>query len=139
MLLALTAAAAAHALAPPASPLLVVDRFHAALDKGDAKAALGLLAEDALIFESGEVERSKAEYRAKHLDADMEFSQAVTERVGKRTVRAAGNLAWVASEGRTSGSFRGRDVDRATTETMVLRRMPAGWRIVHIHWSSAAH
>jgi hypothetical protein len=29
-------------------------------------------------------------------------------------------------------------VDRITTETMVLRRRGASWKIVHIHWSSAA-
>jgi hypothetical protein len=36
--------------------------FHAALANGDADAALALMAENALIFESGGVERSRGEY-----------------------------------------------------------------------------
>ena len=37
-----------------------VDAFHAALDRGDTRTAASLLADDALIFESGGAERSKA-------------------------------------------------------------------------------
>jgi ketosteroid isomerase-like protein len=36
------------------------------------------------------------------------------------------------------GAYKGKPVDRLTTETMVLRKTPDGWRIVHVHWSSAA-
>jgi hypothetical protein len=36
------------------------------------------------------------------------------------------------------GTYKGKAVDRLTTETMVLRRVGAAWKIVHIHWSSAA-
>ena len=40
------------------------------------------------------------------------------------------------TEGRTAGQFNGRAVNLVTTETMVLKRGPEGWRIQHIHWSS---
>jgi ketosteroid isomerase-like protein len=140
MLVAFVAAAAiggqVEAAARPAAA--VVDRFHTALRTGDGKAALALMSDDAVIFESGHVERSKAQYRAEHLAADMEFSRATTEVTTARTGRASANLAWIATQGRTSGSFKGKPANRATTETMLLRRTPAGWRIVHIHWSSAA-
>jgi ketosteroid isomerase-like protein len=56
----------------------------------------------------------------------------------RRAGGTAGELAWVASEGRTRGRFKERDVDRITTETMVLRRQAGGWRIIHVHWSSRA-
>lgn len=149
MLFALIAAAAAHAVTPAATTpgmnvepaaraaAAVVDRFHAALRKGDGKAALALMATDALVYESGHVEQGKAEYQAVHLDADMEYSRAVTEVTTARSGHSSGGFAWIASEGRTSGSFEGKPVDRATTETMVLRRAAGQWRIVHIHWSSA--
>ncbi len=114
-----------------------VDAFHAALRRGDTKAAAGLLADDALIFEEGAVERSKAEYAARHLPADAAFSQAVATTVTHRTGGSHGVFAWIASEGRTTGTFRGRAVDRVTTETMFLRRVGRAWKIVHIHWSSA--
>lgn len=114
-----------------------VDSFHAALHRGDTRAAAALLADDALIFESGGVERTKAEYSAHHLPADAEFSRLVSSVVTRRTGNSAGNLAWIASEGRTTGTYDGKALDLTTTETMLLRRTNSGWRIVHIHWSSA--
>ena len=36
------------------------------------------------------------------------------------------------------GTYKGNGVDQVTTETMVLRRVGGAWKIVHIHWSSAA-
>jgi ketosteroid isomerase-like protein len=47
-------------------------------------------------------------------------------------------LAWVASEGRTTGTYKGKELDLLTTETMILRQVGGRWRIVHIHWSSAS-
>ena len=44
------------------TPTDVVNAFHAALKRGDATAALNLMAEDVVIFESGGVERNRAEY-----------------------------------------------------------------------------
>ena len=133
------AASPANALAPAArQPAAVVDSFHAALKRGDTRAALRLLAEDALIFEAGGVERGKAEYASHHLAADAAFSQAVPSTITRRAGEAAGNIAWIATEGRTTGTYKGKAVDRRTVETIVLRRTAAGWKIAHIHWSSAA-
>ena len=84
------------------------------------------------------MERSKAEYAAHHLPADAVFSQAVKSLTTRRSGDAAGEMAWVSSEGRTTGTYKGKPIDRLTTETMVLRKAVDGWRIVHIHWSSAA-
>ncbi|MGA9581329.1 MAG: nuclear transport factor 2 family protein [Allosphingosinicella sp.] len=115
-----------------------VDAFHAALRRGDEKAALALVADDALVFEEGRAERSKSEYAASHAAADAAFSRAVPSVRSRRTGHASADLAWVSSESRTKGRFRGQDVDRIMVETMVLRRDPAGaWKIIHIHWSSA--
>lgn len=132
------AVASSAAAAPGASPEAVVDAFHAALSTGDTANAAALLADDALIFEEGHAERSKAEYAAHHLPADAAFSRAVPSKVTRRTGGSDGKLAWVASEGRTSGTYEGKALDRVTTETMLLRRDEGGWTIVHIHWSSRA-
>ena len=113
------------------------DAFHSALSRGDQQAAAALLADDALIFEEGGAERSKAEYVAKHLPADAAFSQAVGAKVTRRANGSGDMLAWVATEGRTTGTYKGKPVDRVTTESMLLRREGANWRIIHIHWSSA--
>lgn len=115
-----------------------VDAFHAALRRGDSGAALVLVADEAVVFEEGRAERSKAEYALRHAAADAAFSKAVPSVRSRRSGHAAGDLAWIASESRTKGRFKGQDVDRIMVETMVLRRDPAGaWKIVHIHWSSA--
>ncbi|MGZ8329186.1 MAG: nuclear transport factor 2 family protein [Allosphingosinicella sp.] len=129
----------AEALSEPArAAAAAVDSFHASLRRGDADAALALVADDAVVFEEGRAERSKAEYALRHAAADAAFSKAVPSVRSRRTGHAAGDLALIASESRTRGRFKGQDVDRIMVETMVLRREPGGaWKIVHIHWSSA--
>lgn len=126
---------------PPAAhgPASIVDAFHAALHKGDTKSAAALLADDALIFEAGGVERTKAEYASHHLGADAAFSKVVTSVVTGRAGYSDGTLAWIASEGRTTGTYKGQVLDQITAETMMLRRIGRSWKIVHIHWSSAAN
>ncbi|HKX92285.1 MAG TPA: nuclear transport factor 2 family protein [Sphingomicrobium sp.] len=135
--LALAVAAAAPA-ASKSDPEATVKSFHAALQAGDAKAAADLLADDALIFEEGGAERSKAEYAARHLSADIAFAKAVPAQVTRRSGHVAGDLGWVVTEGRLTGTYKDKAIDRATTETMILRRVGSEWKIVHIHWSSAA-
>jgi ketosteroid isomerase-like protein len=124
--------------AAPSAATATVDAFHAALKAGDTRAALDLLANDVLVFEEGVAERSKAEYAARHVAADAAFSSAVPATRTRRRSGGTGDFAWVATEGRVNGVFRGREVNRVTVETMVLRRVGATWKIVHIHWSSAA-
>lgn len=116
----------------------VVDTFHAALKRGDTATALALLAPEVMIFEEGGAERSRAEYESHHLGADAAFAAASESTVARRSGRADGDIAWITSEGRTTGQFNGRTVDRLTVETMVLKRHADGWRIHHIHWSSRA-
>lgn len=114
----------------------VVEAFHAALKSGDTKAVAASLAGDALIYESGGVERSKAEYASHHLPADAAFATAVTRTVTRQAGNASGDMAWIATESRTKGIYKGREIDSASTETMVLRREGRVWKISHIHWSS---
>ena len=115
----------------------VVDAFHAALRRGDTRTAAGLLASDALVYESGGVERGKAEYAAHHLAADAAFAKAMTRVITRRAGSVDGRMAWIASESTSRGSFRNKPINSKSTETMILRRERGGWRIVHVHWSSA--
>jgi ketosteroid isomerase-like protein len=132
------AASSAVSLSPQAQEAAtVVDGFHAALRRGDATAAAALLASDALIYESGGVEQGKAEYASHHLGADAAFSKATQSVVTRRSGQANGNLAWIATESTTKGSYKERPINSVGTETMILRREGASWRIVHVHWSSA--
>ncbi len=121
-------------------PAAVVDQFFRALASGDASAAGALLDPAVVIYESGGVERSRTEYAAEHLGADAAFLKSATHKMISRTGEVVGDLAWVATEARLT-SLGAKPVDLVSTETMILRKQPGGWRIVHIHWSSrkAAH
>ncbi len=114
-----------------------VDHFHAALRRGDTRAAAALLSVDALIFESGGVERNKAEYASHHLAADAAFAAATSQKTTRQSGAAIGDVAWIATEGTTTGKYKERVINSVSTETMVLRRANGAWKIVHIHWSSA--
>ena len=110
-------------------------RYAAVLSAADSAAALALLAPDAVILESGGVE-SRAEYRSHHLPADIEFARAVRSEQGPIRVRVQGDAAWATSTSTTQGEFRGRAINSAGAELMVLMRTQQGWRITAIHWSS---
>lgn len=121
---------------PPADSVkAVVHAFHGALAAGDSAGALELLHPEVRVFEGGHAE-TLSEYRAGHLAVDMEFSRSVDRDVVSESVSGGGGRALYLSEDRTTGTFRGEDVDARGTETMVLVRTAAGWRIRHIHWSS---
>ena len=126
------------AIAPAArGAVTIVDDFHRALAKGDQTAASALITDNALIYESGGVERSKAEYASHHLAADTAFASATKRTVTRRSGHASGDIAWVATESTTTGTYKDRTINTVSTETMILRRENGAWRIAHIHWSSA--
>jgi ketosteroid isomerase-like protein len=50
----------------------------------------------------------------------------------------AGDWAWVTSQTVVSGEVGSKTVSKQQLETMILRRGPDGWKIVHIHWSARA-
>ena len=120
-----------------ASPVGTVAAFHAALTRGDTGAALALLVEDVRIFESGGVERNRAEYAAHHLQADAAFSAAVRRTLIDQSSGEDGDTAWVMTIETVAGTYRARAINSRSVETMILRRRDGNWRIVHIHWSSA--
>jgi hypothetical protein len=101
----------------------------------DQEKALGLLLPDAQIFESGGAETVE-HYAAHHLGADMAFSAATEREVVEQSKKIVGDVAWVITSTRTTGSFRDKPIDSLGVETMVLQHVEAGWRIAHIHWSS---
>jgi len=113
-----------------------LDGFHAALAAGDRDATLAKLDPAVVIFEAGGAELSRDEYASHHLAGDMEFLAATTtERIDRRT-GASGDLVWVLTRTKTTGTWEGKDVASRGTETALLARGPDGWKIVHLHWSS---
>lgn len=112
-----------------------VERFHAALTKGDTTGAMALLAPDAIILESGGVE-TREQYRSHHLAGDMNYARSVKSDRGPIRVIVRGDVAWASSTSTSKGQSRGRAINSAGAELMVLTRTASGWRISAIHWSS---
>ena len=113
----------------------IVRRFDALMAAGDSTGLLALLADDAVILESGGLE-TRAEFRSHHLPADIAFARAVTGRQGPILVRVQGDVAWASSTSTVEGELRGRVINSVSAELMVFSRVNGGWRIRAIHWSS---
>lgn len=113
----------------------VVLGFKAALAAGDSTAALGYLHPDLVVYEAGHAE-SLSEYRSGHLAADMEYAAAVATQPIEQGLIVREDMALWVSEGESRGEFRGRQIESHGTETIVLIPIEAGWRILHVHWSS---
>lgn len=131
------AAAPAPGQQPPdrQAVLATVKAFRDAMSRGDSLGVLQLLAPDVTVLESGGLE-TFAEFRAHHLVADIAFARAVASAREEPVVTVLGDVAWVAGTSRNTGTFRDRPVNSAAAELMVLTRVPDGWRIRAIHWSS---
>ena len=65
----------AHTEAEVAS---VFESFYGAVTRGDASAAMSVIAPDAVFIESGTLE-TRAEYEKNHLPSDIEFERQMTE------------------------------------------------------------
>jgi len=127
-----------HAQTPDADSKAIasaVRGYHKALEAGDSQAVLRLLAPDAVILESGGRE-TREDYRAHHLQADMQFAQEVPTRRSELQIIVSGDVAWVNSTSVTQGTYKERPINLAGAELMVLSRTAQGWIIRAIHWSS---
>ncbi len=96
---------------------------------------MALLRDDASIVEAGAVE-TRAQYGKGHLSEDIAYARAVPAKQLSMIVREDGNVAWVITTFRVTGTFQGKPVDNVAAETMVLAKSPAGWGIRSLHWSS---
>jgi ketosteroid isomerase-like protein len=113
------------------------ERFRAALSRGDSATVLAMLAPDLQVLESGELE-SRAQYRHHHLPADSEYAMALRATHSVSAVVVHGDAAWVTSTSTSQGTVKGRAINSAGAELLVLSRAGAGapWQIRAIHWSS---
>ena len=113
----------------------VVDAYHEALAVGDRDTAVRLLSAEVMVLESGGVETAE-EYLSHHLAADMAYSAAVPSQRQVIEAVVEGDVGWVISSSSSRGEFRGREIDSAGAELMVLSKEAGGWKIRVIHWSS---
>ena len=135
--LAASPVGASTAPSDSADAVATVERFRAALARGDSAEVLALLATDAIVLESGSVE-SRAEYRTHHLPADIEFARAIPGEHKLVQAVVHGDVAWVSSTSVTQGKLKDRPVNSAGAELIVLSRRDrqSPWQVRAIHWSS---
>ena len=131
-----TTAATAGVDPAAAAAIAVIERFSAALATGQIDQAAALLDPAVIVLESGGVEQSRDEYLASHAKADAEFLKGAQVTLRHRRARASGDLAWVASESQVRVQKGADAMTIDSTETMVLEKAGADWKIVHIHWSA---
>ncbi len=128
-------AAESESPSPDKAIIAAVEEFHEALIRGDAEAAMKMLAPDATILESG-ASQTREEYAREHLGEDIAFAKATSSTRLTVNVGQEGKAAWTMSTYRTSGSFEGKPIDSIGAELAVLTHTPNGWQIRSIHWSS---
>ena len=127
-----------NVVANAAAPVAVVERFSAALATGDLAKVAAELDANVVILESGGAERSSAEYLSGHAKSDATFLKTAHIMLKNRTAVASSDMAWVASESEIHVMNKDKMLTILSTETMVLKKVGAAWKIVHIHWSSRA-
>jgi ketosteroid isomerase-like protein len=113
-----------------------IAQFHQALKSGDKVTARSLLADDVTIFEGGGVEKSADEYAQHHMLSDMKYLAEINTEVLEYQVKVIGDLAYAMSRTKSTGQYRGKNINSEGMETMVLQNKAGKWKIVHIHWSN---
>ena len=135
MLMWLPACASAPAPHSESEVAAVLESFYGAIKRGDAAAAMSVIAPDAVFIESGRLE-TRAEYEANHLPSDIAFERQVTGKRDPLRVTFAGDTAWVIASTDYEGTFEGSPVSFVSAQLMVLTQDSGIWRIRSIHWSS---
>jgi uncharacterized membrane protein/ketosteroid isomerase-like protein len=115
----------------------VAERLGQAIGTGDIDELRRVLDQNVVIFESGNVESSLAEYESHHMNSDIAFLAAMNVELLSREVIEAGDFATVISRSRMSGQYKNKEIDLVNTETLVIQRRNGEWKVVHVHWSSS--
>jgi ketosteroid isomerase-like protein len=114
----------------------VFDAFYGAIKRGDPKAAMSVIAPDAMFVESGKLE-TREQYEKNHLPLDIDFERQITGKRGPLRITFAGDTAWIIVTTEYDGKIEGGDVAFASSQLMVLTKDADSWKIRSIHWSSA--
>ncbi|BAH39951.1 hypothetical protein GAU_2909 [Gemmatimonas aurantiaca T-27] len=123
--------------ADSAAVAALVTQFLTALGTGDSTTALRTLG-NVQILERGTAE-PLAEYRVRHLPADIAFARSSDVARIPRTVLVLGDVAYSTVTQTITGRYGKRPKGSAGAEVIVAERTGGGWRIAAVHWSSRRH
>jgi len=113
----------------------VLESFYGAIKRGEPKAAMSVIAPDAMFVESGKLE-TRAQYEMNHLPADIDFEKQVTGKRDPLRITFKDDAAWVIATTTYDGKFEGAPVQFVSAQLMVLTKDADAWKIRSIHWSS---
>lgn len=113
----------------------VVDAYLQALAKGDAAGVAAQLAPDLVLYEQG-FEQGRDSYLRTQLPEDLKFGQVMQRKLVDRQIWEEGPVAWVLLRSVDRADLDGKPLELENAETLVLRRLSDGWKIVHIHRSA---
>ena len=120
----------------PADVEAAIESFYAAMKKADPKAAMAMIAPDAMFVESGRIE-TRQQYEESHLPADIDFEKQITGKRSPWQITVNGDTAWGIASTEYQGTFDGRDLAFVSRQLAVVTRGEDGkWLIRSIHWSS---
>lgn len=124
-------------LSPAAAEAVqVVNTFMTTLANGQFEAARQYLTPEATVMANGQVLGNRDGYFNGAAKGDSAALRGVQQReLVRREVKAGADLGWVVSEKRLTGAGPKGQTVLVLTETMLLARTAAGWKITHIHWS----
>ena len=113
-----------------------IESFYSAMKKGDPKAAMAMIAPDAMFVESGRLE-TRQQYEESHLPADIDFEKQITGKRSPWNIKVNGDTAWGIASTTYEGTVDGADVNFVSRQLAVVTRGEDGkWLIRSIHWSS---
>jgi ketosteroid isomerase-like protein len=106
-----------------------------AIINNDSEQAGKILHEDVTILEGGGVE-TKTQYLSHHFHSDGKFLSAMNREEVSQEISVEGNMAWVTSKTKMTGTYSGRDIDLSSLELAVLKKENGMWKVIALHWSS---
>jgi len=106
-----------------------------AIVENDSEKAGEILHGDVTILEGGGME-TKSQYLSHHFHSDGKFLSAMNREELSQEISVEGNMAWVTSKTKMTGTYSGRDIDLSSLELAVLKKENGMWRVIALHWSS---
>lgn len=106
-----------------------------AIVANDSEKAGEILHDDVTILEGGGME-TKSQYLSHHFHSDGKFLSAMNREELSQEISVEGNMAWVTSKTKMTGTYSGRDIDLSSLELAVLKKENGMWRVIALHWSS---
>lgn len=106
-----------------------------AIISNNSEQAGKILHDDVTILEGGGME-TKSQYLSHHFHSDGKFLGAINREEVSQDIKIEGNVAWVTSKTKMTGTYSGRDIDLNSLELAVLKKENGMWRVVALHWSS---